>query len=45
MIYDICKSTLAIVGTIGLVAVIGFLTVFICLEIYYGIKKEVFKDL
>jgi hypothetical protein len=45
MIYDICKNILAIVGTIGLVAVIGFLTMFICLGIYYGIKEEIFKDL
>ena len=44
MIYDICKSTLAVVGTIGLVTVIGFLTVFICSGIYYAIKKEIFKD-
>lgn len=45
MIYDICLSTLAIVGTIGSVVVIVFLTVFISLGIYYAIKEEVFKDL
>lgn len=44
MIYDICLSTLAIVGTIGLATVIVFLAVYICLIIYYAIKDAVFKE-
>jgi hypothetical protein len=45
MIYDICKNTLAIVGTIGLVVVIVLLTVFISFGLWYAIKEQLFKDL